>query len=109
MPKSERKGGETVPIKWSALQLSLALDEIQEQVDLAAAYLIEARAKARKATNIDNLPVYVGDLLDRLISEIARIERIKAAIKAVRDAIPEEAIEAEREKLKLGSQQSLEL
>ena len=109
MPKSEREGGETVPIKWSALQLSLALDEIQEQVDLAAAYLIEARAKARKATNIDNLPVYVGDLLDRLIPEIARIERIKAAIKAVRDAIPEEAIEAEREKLKLGSQQSLEL
>ena len=49
----------------------------------------------------------VLDRLIRLITQIEREDYVKGAIEAVRKAIPDGAIEAEQERLKYGSQQSI--
>ncbi|MBM3120276.1 MAG: hypothetical protein FJ006_12170 [Chloroflexi bacterium] len=98
-----------MPIKWSALQVSQAMDEVEHQLSLAEVFLDEAKAKAREARNTASLPAYVDDRLVRLITEIERIDHIKVAIKSVRNAIPEGAIEAERNRQKQGIQQNLGL
>ncbi|MCL0057749.1 hypothetical protein M1N05_01585 [Dehalococcoidales bacterium] len=98
-----------MPIKWSAVKVSEAMDEVEHQINLAEVFLDEAKAKAREARNIANLPGYLDDRLRRLISEIERIDYVKASIKSVRSAIPDGAIEAERERLKYGSKQTLGL
>ena len=98
-----------MPIKWSALQVSQAMDEVEHQLSLAEVFLDEAKAKAKETRNIANLPAYVDDRLVRLITEIERIDHVKVSINSVRNAIPRGAIEAELEQRKSGVQQSLEL
>jgi len=96
-----------MPIKWSAVRVSEAMDKVEHQVSLAQAFLAEAKAKATEARKIANLPQYLDQRLIRLITDIERIDYTKAAIKAVRNAIPDGAIEAERDRIKYGSQQTL--
>ena len=96
-----------MPIKWSAVKVSEAMDEVEQQVLLADQFITEAKTKAREARKIANLPSYLDDRLIRLISQIERIDYVKEAIKAVHNAIPDGAIETEREHTKHGSQQSL--
>jgi hypothetical protein len=98
-----------VPIKWSALQVSHAMDEVENQLSLAEVFFDEAKARAREARNIASLPAYVDDRLVRLITEIERLDHVKVAIKSVRDAIPEGAIETEQNRQKQGIQQNLGL
>ena len=94
-------------IKWSAVKVSEAMDEVEQQVQLADQFIAEAKAKAGKAKGIANLPGYLDQRLNRLIFTIERIESVKDAIKGVRDAIPDGAIEAEQAQGKYGNQQSL--
>ena len=96
-----------MPIKWSPLMVSEAMDEVERQVTLAEVFFAEARAKASVALNIDELPGYMEDRIRRLIGDIDRIDNVKGTIKAVRNAIPDGAIEAERATLKNGRQQAL--
>jgi len=94
-------------IRWSAVKVSEAMDEVEAQVRLAESFFAEARKKANEARKIPNLAGYIDHRLIGLIDEIDRINRIKDRIQSVRKAIPEGAIEAERESLKYGSQQSM--
>ena len=94
-------------IKWSAVKVSEAMDEVEQQVQLADQFIAEAKTKAEAARKIANLPQYVDQRLNRLIGDIERIDRVKASIQAVRDAIPDGAIEAEQAQGKYGNQQSL--
>ena len=96
-----------MPIKWSAVKVSEAMDEVERQVTLAETFLAEARVKASVALNIADLPGYMEDRIRRLIGGIDRVGYVKGAIKAVRTSIPDRAIEAEREHIRHGSQQSL--
>jgi len=96
-----------VAIKWSAVKVSEAMDEVERQVTLADQFLAEAKVKAREARSIANLPEYLDDRLVRLITQLERIDNAKGAIEAVRSAIPDGAIEAEQASLKYGNQQSL--
>ena len=96
-----------MPIRWSAVKVSGAMDEVEAQISLADQFFVEARKKANEARKIPNLPQYIDHRLIGLISEIERIDRIKDRIKSVRKDIPDGAIEAERESQKYGSQQSL--
>jgi hypothetical protein len=96
-----------MPIKWSALQVSQAMDEVEHQLSLADAFLDEAKGKAKEARNIASLPSYLDDRLVRLITEIERLDHVKMAIDSVRKSIPEGAIEAERNRQKQGIQQNL--
>jgi hypothetical protein len=96
-----------MPIKWSAVKVIEAMDEAEHQISLADSFLSEAKARAEGARKIADLPQYVDQRLVRLICDIERIDNVRSAIEAVRKSIPEGAIEAELERIKNGSQQSL--
>ncbi len=105
-----------MPIRWSALKVSEAMDMAEHYVNQAIPYLEQARIVATEARHIANLPGYVDDRVVRLISGIERAVGggyyepegpIRSGIKAVRDAIPDGAVEDERAKLKNGTQQAL--
>ncbi len=84
-----------MPIKWSALQVSEAMDEIERYIDAAQPFFDAAKQKAREAKTIPNLPGYMDDRLNRLIWDIDRIEAVRGAIASIRKDIPEEALRAE--------------
>ena len=96
-----------MPIKWSAVKVNEAMDKVEAQVLLADQFIAEARAEASVALNIADLPGYTEDRIRRLIGDIDRIDYVKEAIEATRHAIPDGAIEAERESTRHGSTQSL--
>ena len=96
-----------MPIKWSAVKVSKAMDEVEGQIALAEGFIAEAKAKATEAQKIENLPQYLDQRLYRLIDRLEQINRIKAAVESVRSSIPDGAIETEQDKLNQGSQQSL--
>jgi len=85
-----------VPIKWSALMVSEAMDMVEEFVNRAAEPLEQARIVANEARNIPNLPQYLDQRLMRLVCDIERIDYIKSSISAVRKELPDGAVEAER-------------
>jgi len=94
-------------IKWSVVKVSEAMDDVEAQISLAEQFFAEATKKANEARSIPNLPQYMDTRLIGLVEDIKRIDRIKDRIESVRRDIPEGAIEAERERVKNGSQQSL--
>ena len=96
-----------MPIKWSAVAVSEAMDKVEQQVVLADEFIAEARVKTAEALKIPNLPQYLTQRLDTLDDYLSRLNGIKDRIKSVREDIPEGAIEAEKERGKYGSQQSL--
>jgi hypothetical protein len=87
-----------MPIRWNALEVSEAMDEVEELVRKAEPFLVEAEDKAGQATGIRNLPEYMSQRLHRLIFSIQARQNIKVAIANTRASIPEGAIEADRQK-----------
>ena len=96
-----------MPIKWSAVKVNEAIDDVERQINLAESFLAEAKVKAEAVRNIAGLPQYVDQRLIRLICDIERIDNVKNSIEAVRQSIPDGAIEAEKEHARNGSQQPL--
>ena len=96
-----------MPIKWSAVKVSKAMDDVERQINLAESFLTEAKVKAEAARAIADLPQYIDQRIIRLICDIERIDNVRSSIEAVRQSIPDGAIEAEREHIKNGSTQSL--
>jgi len=72
------------------------MDMVDEFVNQAAEPLEPAKIVANEARNIVNLPQYLDQRLVRLIIDIERIDCIRNSIKAVRNELPEGAVEAER-------------
>jgi len=111
-----QKGGDIVPIRWSASKVSEAADMLEEFVNQAVEPLEQARIVAKEALNIPNLPQYVDQHFRGLRGEIDRaiggsewepVGRLRARIQSIRDSLPQKAIEAEQAKAKSGNQQSL--
>ena len=105
-----------MPVKWSALKVSEAVDMVEEFVNQAVEPLEQARIVAREARNIPNLPQYVDQYLVRIIGEIDRAiggsqwepdGRLKTGIQSVRESLPDGAADEERKRLESGSQLSL--
>jgi len=96
-----------MPIKWSAVKVSEAMDEVEAQVLLADQFITEAKTKAEAAKKLPNLPQYMEQRLSRLIDQLNRMDYIKSAIETVRKDIPDGAMETEQESSKHGSTQSL--
>ena len=96
-----------MPIKWSAVKVSEALDEVESQINLVEGFIADTEAKVEEARRIDNLPGYLDQHLVQLSYAIKRIADLKRAINSVRDAIPAGAIAAEQGKLKHGNQKPL--
>lgn len=96
-----------MPIKWSALLVSEAMDMAEEFVNQAYDPLEQAKIVASEARNIPNLPLYLDQRLMRLIEDINRIDHIKSAIEAVLRDLPEGAVEAEKRTASHGRQPAL--
>ena len=96
-----------MPIKWSAVKVSEAMDEVEAQVILADSFIAEAKAKAETAKKIKALPQYIEQRINSLIDQLGRMDTIKSSIQSVREDIPDGAVEAEREAGKHGSIQSM--
>ena len=93
-----------MPIKWSVLRVSEAMDMVEEFISQAAEPLEQAKIVANEARNIANLPQYLDQRLVRLAIDIERIDYIKTAISAVRNDLPDRAIEAEKKSESHGRQ-----
>ena len=93
-----------MPIKWSPLMVSEAMDMVEEFANQAAESLEQAKIVATEARNIANLPQYLDQRLVRLIIDIERIDYIRNSINAVRNELPDEAIESEKKSASHGRQ-----
>jgi hypothetical protein len=105
-----------MPIKWSAVEVSEAMDKIEAEINKAVPYLEQAKVIARQARGISNLPEYIGQTLhgfDWVIEEAIGDSRhegsgsLRSCVKRVRDSIPDGAIEAEREATRHGKTERL--
>ena len=96
-----------MPIKWSALRVSEAMDMVEEFVDQTAEPLEQAKIVANEARNIPNLPQYLDQRLVRLIIDIERIDYVRNSINAVRNDLPNGAVEAEKKSESYGRQPAL--
>ena len=93
-----------MPIKWSALRVSEAMDMVEELINQATEPLEQAKLVASEARSIANIPQYLDQRLIRLIIDIERIDYIRTAITAVRRDLPNEALETERKSESHGRQ-----
>ncbi len=96
-----------MPIKWSPLRVSEAMDMVEEFVNQAVEPLEQAKIVANEARNITNLPQYLDQRLVRLIIDIERIDYIRNSINVVRNDLPDGALEAEKKAESHGRQSAL--
>ena len=96
-----------MPIKWSAVKVSEAMDEVESQVTLADSFFAEAKTRAEEAKKIPDLPQYMEQRIQTLIWDIERINQVKDKIEGVRKDIPDGAIEEEQGRTRHGNTQSL--
>lgn len=96
-----------MPIRWSALKVSEAMDMAEEFVNQAKEPLDQALVVAKAARKIDNLPEYMEQRLTRLIYTIEGVDRALEGIKTVRENIPAGAVEAGQRRVERGEQVSL--
>jgi len=86
-----------MPIRWSAVEVAEAMDEVEALLNQAEPFLAEAQSRAGKALGIKNLPQYMSQRVHRLIFTIEDRRRIRAAVNGIRDDIPKDALAAERQ------------
>lgn len=88
-----------MPITWSAVKVSEAMDEVDDLVAEAKLVLDRAYDKVKEATKISDLPDYMQERLNRLMYSItARSSDVHSSVRAVRGDIPDGALEAERKR-----------
>ncbi len=93
-----------MPIKWSALKVSEAMDMVEEFISQAAEPLEQAKIVAAEARKIAGIPQYVEERLFSLIANIDRIDTIRSSIEAVRESLPSGAAAEEQVRIESGSQ-----
>jgi len=81
-----------------------AMNMVEEFVNEAAGPLEQAKIVATEARKIADIPQYLDERLTRLIADIERIDYVRNAIKAVRESLPDGAVEDERKRIESGSQ-----
>jgi len=97
-----------VPIKWSAVKVSEATDELDQLVDALGMSLALIREKAKDIRQIPNIPGYIDDPTASMTWKVANFyEYLKGYIERMRQRIPADALEKERKALEYGNQQSL--
>ena len=85
-------------IRWSALEVSEAMDEIEALLDQAEPFLAQAEQKAIQATGIQRLPEHMTQRIGRLVYAIEHRQDSRLAVDKVRESIPKGAVETELER-----------
>ncbi|MEK7354714.1 MAG: hypothetical protein AABZ77_09440 [Chloroflexota bacterium] len=107
-----------MPIKWDPIKVTDATDMLEGFLEEAREPLEKALLVAQEARNIENLPQYVGQYFINLAYSIegclggTRFNQpfdgwFRGSIKRIREAIPEKALETERDRQSRGVQQAL--
>jgi len=97
-----------MPIKWSAVRVSEAVDEIEELTKSMGATLWQIREKAQELRQIPSLPGYIDQPTATMTFKVDNFNGyLKGYIERIRNLIPKDALEDERKALEYGSQQSL--
>ncbi len=96
-----------MPIKWSPLRVSEAMDMVEEFINQAAESLEQAKIVTGEARSIANLPLYLDQRLAHLVIDIERIDYIRTSINAVRNDLPDGAVEAKKKSESYGRQPAL--
>ena len=99
-----------MPIKWSALKVSEAMDMVDRFLNEAAEPMESAVIVTREALRLPKLPDYMHQRLMRLGATLnSAVPTCRREARAVRNDIPAGAIDAERERMKQGSQAEIKL
>jgi len=105
-----------MPIQWSAMRVTEAADMIEKHISAAVEPLECAREAAEAALEITNLPQYMAQRFLSLLAEIDRAigeypslrgSMLMSRLKAIRDDVPEDALEAEKKASSYGDRPSL--
>ena len=97
-----------MPVKWSPLRVSQAMDKVEEHLNNASAPLELAREEAVKAREIPNLPQYVTSRLRSLEVNIQWvIEKPRSDIGMLRRDLPGDTLAAEEARQEQGEQTAL--
>lgn len=105
-----------MPIKWSALKVSLAADMVEGYLNEAVPHLESVLEIARKALKIPDVPQYIQQDFTRVIDKVEDALGnprwktdgwIKHTVKSIRDDIPADALKADQDNQKHGATQSL--
>jgi len=97
-----------MPIRWSAVKVNQAMNEVEARMDEAQIFLEQAAVAVQGARRIPALPSYIDHRLARLELEIReRYSRLKAGVQSIRGTIPDGAVEAELQQSRHGQQESL--
>jgi len=96
-----------MPIKWDAVAVSKALDEIEKHVNQIYVPLEQAKVVAKQAINLPNLPQYIEQRFRGIIGEVERATGgvsysgaypgiFKRLIDRARDDIPKQELERQQ-------------
>lgn len=108
-----------MPVKWSPLRVSEAMDILEEQVNQIMEPLESAKLIVAEAEKIPNLPQYITQSLFSMKAEIDRVAggigwdkqfqlgSFHRIIERVREDLPKETLDTERKHVGAGSQSSL--
>jgi hypothetical protein len=107
-----------VSIKWDPVKVTEAADMLEEYLEEAREPLEKALLVAQEARKIENLPQYVGQAINNLTYNIEgclggiRYNQpfdgwFKGSVKKIREAVPEKALDTERDRQSRGVQQAL--
>lgn len=97
-----------MPVKWSPLKVSQAVDIIEEHVNNASTPFDLAREEARKALLIPQLPQWMELELRSLATSIEwAVQRVRSDIARVRRDLPQDQLAKEKNMKELGETQPL--
>jgi hypothetical protein len=97
-----------VPIKWSPVRVSRNADEVEELMSSIKPTLWRIREKAEELRRIPNLPGYIDQPAVTMTYKVDNFnDYMKGYVERIRNLIPKEALEEEREAMEYGSQQSI--
>lgn len=85
-----------MPIKWSALEVAEAIDQIEGFLNQAEPFLAKAVERAEQAQEIAYLPEYLGQRLRSMTDKMRARVNLRESIHKMREKIPQGAVEAER-------------
>jgi len=87
-------------IAWKALPVSERMDGVERRLCEIEPLVAEALAQVRLARQGQKLPQYLTQRLTSLEYELSNaLPKLRNKVKSVREAIPKDALEAERKRL----------
>ena len=97
-----------MPVKWSPLRVSQAMDLVEEHLNKVKAPLELAAEEVEKARKIPNLPQYIDVELISLACKIEDLQdRPRSDIDRIRRDLPKDVLAAEKARQEVGEQTAL--